>query len=378
MKTSRPLRRLPSRRYAKGVSLVETMVGLTLGLLVTVVITQVWSVFEDQKSRTTSGASAQESGLLALTELEQDARNSGAGLTDTSTFDCVNIYSYYESGGTAVSPAPAYSGGMSPIVITDGGAGSDTIAIKRGSEFLGAVPATLTSTMPQSSSELNVSRTYGFADGDVVLAVDSTTGNCTVMQVTQVQGAALKLQHNPGGTTTYNPSATFQNTNAWPAYSTGAKLMKVGAMVSHAYSVNASKQLQMTDASTGSTAILAGDIVKLKAQYGVADVGAQNVNDWTSATGGWSALDKTEVKRIKAIRVVIVARSAKKEGTNVTAPCTNTGSGQVNNGPCAWQNDTAADPAPLIDLSADPDWRKYRYRVYKTIIPLRNIIWAGV
>ena len=49
----------------------------------------------------------------------------------------------------------------------------------------------------------------------------------------------------------------------------------------------------------------------------------------------------------------------------------------------AVRHDTSAplrdmDPAPLIDLSADPNWRKYRYRVYQTVIPLRNVIWAGV
>ena len=66
----------------RGVSLIETMVGMALGILVTLVITQVWGVFENQKQRTVSGSSAQASGLLALTELEQDIRSAGAGLTD--------------------------------------------------------------------------------------------------------------------------------------------------------------------------------------------------------------------------------------------------------------------------------------------------------
>ena len=56
-------------RRQHGISLVETMVGLTLGLLVTLVITQVWGSFESQKQRTISSSSAQVNGLLALTEL---------------------------------------------------------------------------------------------------------------------------------------------------------------------------------------------------------------------------------------------------------------------------------------------------------------------
>lgn len=372
----------------RGISLIETLVGMAIGLLVTLVIVQVWGVFEDQKSRTASGSSAQESGLLALTQLEQDMRSAGAGLSDSAAFDCTTIYSYYESGGTSVSPIPAYSGGMGmvPVQITDGGTGSDTLTVKRGSDFLGALPATITQPMPQSSSELNISSTVGFCDGtncapaDTILVVDSVTGKCTVMLVTQVQQSASKIQHNPGGTTTYNPTAAFQNANAWPAYSTGAKVLKIGQLISHAYTVNSSNQLTLIDysiPSASTTSVLAGDVVKLKAQYGIAAVGSQDVNDWVSATAatGWNVLDSAKVKRIKAVRLVVVARSAKMEAANVTSTCINNAG--VNYGPCAW-SDSADDKAPLIDLRSNADWQKYRYRVYQTIIPIRNVIWAGV
>ena len=367
----------------RGMSLIETMVGMVIGILVTLIVTQVWSNFEGQKQRTVSSSSAQTSGLLALTELELDIRNAGAGLTNSAAFDCTNTLSYYETGGTTISPIPAYAGGLSmlPVQITDGGAGSDILTVKRSGDLLGALPATIMQPMPSSSAELNISSTAGFADGDVVLSVDSTTGNCTVMLVTQVQGAALKLQHNPGGTTTYNPSNSFQNANGWPGYSTGAKILKVGQLISHAYTVNGSNQLALTDLSVpgvSTTSVLATDIVKIKAQYGIADAGTQNVNDWVNANTatGWDTLNSAKAKRIKAIRLVIVARSAKKETADVTAACTNV-SGGINSGPCAW-SDTAADPAPLIDLSSNSDWKKYRYRVYQTIIPIRNVIWAGV
>lgn len=389
-----PLRRrdIRSGSSQSGISLIETMVGLTLGMLVTVVILQVWGGFEDQKSRSVSGSSAQESGLLSITQIEQDVRNAGVGVTDSAAFDCSTIYSYYEKDGSFISPVPAYSGGtLAPVKITDGGSGSDTITAMRATEFLGAIPATITDSMPSSSSELNISRTYGFCDGpgspvasctkaDVVLIMQG--GNCTVMQVTQVQEAAMKLQHNPGGSTaaTYNPTVPFQTTNSWPAYTTNAKVMKVGQMVTHEFTVNASNQLILTDLSVPNTtteSILASDVVKLKAQYGIANAGSQQVNDWVSATGGWATLDTTESKRIKAIRVVIVARSSKMENSDIEPASSTCPSGVVNYGPCAWP-DTAGDPAPVIDLRSDANWRRYRYRVYQTIIPIRNVIWAGV
>lgn len=354
--------------FQKGLSLVEIMVGIAIGLLVILVIMQVWSTFEDHKNRTASGSSAQESGLLALTLLEQDIRSAGAGIADSAVYDCTTIYSYYENAGTTVSPVPAYSNsaglGMVPVQITDGGTGSDTITIKKGTDFLGSIPATITKQMPDFSSELNISSTAGFSEGDITLAIDSSSGNCVLFMVTQVQQAALKLQHNPGGTITYNPNVT--TLKSWPGYPSGSKLIKIGQIESHVFTVNSSNQLIMTDYSnplSSTTSVLAGDIVKLKAQYGVAAAGSQDVNEWVSATAatGWNTLDASEIKRIKAVRLVIVARSSKMEATEVTDSI-----------------DTVTSMAGLIDLTSDSNWKRYRYRVYQTIIPIRNVIWAGV
>jgi type IV pilus assembly protein PilW len=43
---------------------------------------------------------------------------------------------------------------------------------------------------------------------------------------------------------------------------------------------------------------------------------------------------------------------------------------------CAWAGDATSN-APLVNLSTGhPNWDKYRYRVFETIIPLRNVIWS--
>jgi type IV pilus assembly protein PilW len=41
----------------------------------------------------------------------------------------------------------------------------------------------------------------------------------------------------------------------------------------------------------------------------------------------------------------------------------------------------AAAPINLVmkpDNTSDPDWQHYRYRVFQTVVPLRNISWLGV
>jgi type IV pilus assembly protein PilW len=383
--TTRSDYRFARRNRLRGMSLIETMVGMTLGILVSLIITQVWGVFENQKQRTVSATAGQATGLLALTELEQDVRSAGAGLTDVAMFNCGTVFSYYENGGTKISPVPAYAGamGMAPVQIIDGGAGADTVIVKRGSDFLGAIPATLTGNMPTAASELNVSNTSGFAAGNVVLLVGAS-GNCTVTQVTAVQAAAAKLEHSAGGGITYNPDAVFQGAptalplppppaippvlTPWPVYLTGDRVIKVGQMFSRSYTVNANNELTVRDDSvptTSTTSSLASDIVMMKAQYGIADVGSQNVNAWVSATAatGWNVLNSTLLKRIKAVRVVIVARSAKMEAPGTTTVA-----------PVAWPDGAS----PAIDLSANPDWQRYRYRTYQLVIPIRNMIWANV
>jgi type IV pilus assembly protein PilW len=80
--------------------------------------------------------------------------------------------------------------------------------------------------------------------------------------------------------------------------------------------------------------------------------------------------------RIKAVRIAVVARNGLLEKTNVdgSTVCSSLDSAAPT-GICSWAG-TAESPAPAIDLSNDANWQQYRYRVYETIIPLRNMIWS--
>lgn len=373
----------PGKNHTKGFSLVEIMVGMTVGLLSMLVITQMLAFFENQKRTTTAGSDAQENGLMALVNLEQALRSAGAGFANLSAFTCAPATTYSYVSTSASPPLNPFF----PVQITDGGStGSDAIIIQTASNFLGSIPATITSPMPLSSSVLNVSRTAGLTANDLILVSDGS-GNCTLMQITSFNTASLTLVHNPGGSPSYNPSPI---PGGWPAYGSGSTILDMGQMTTSTFSIDANNNLAVSTSQLGVAATppveLVTDIVSLQAQYGIAAAGSQNVTAWVSATGAtWAAPSATDIKRIKAIRLVIVARSGKKETKNVTSTCTNT-TGTVNNGPCAWTEITAdPNPAPQINLAyypdgitANPDWQKYRYKVYQTIIPLRNVIWANL
>jgi hypothetical protein len=99
------------------------------------------------------------------------------------------------------------------------------------------------------------------------------------------------------------------------------------------------------------------------------------VTAWVEPTGTtWGGTPSAaNVARIKAVRVVLVARSREPEGTQVSAACTNPAS-VANTGPCSFQDASA----PVIDLSTVPvpsgkTWRNYRYRVHQAVIPLRSV-----
>ncbi|GAO37780.1 hypothetical protein SCT_3218 [Sulfuricella sp. T08] len=355
--------------------MVEIMVGMIIGLIGTLVVLQVFTVFEGQKRTTTTGSDAQTNGALALYTIERDVRMAGYG-TSASALDCSSFFSYYDNGTSAPGPLNGFS--TTPLRITDGGMGSDSISIQYSTSPGGALSTPIRTNMVTAATELSVNSTYGCnikaTQNNLVLV--SEGNNCTLMQLTTTDQPGLKLYHVNSPAPTYNPTAGYMSTNSWPLYTTAAKVSCLGDFTSRTYSIDASPSLQVQESTSATPIQLQEGIVSLQAQYGIALAGSQQVTSWVNATGLWAAPTAADVKRIKAIRIAVVARSGLIEKNNVTGTCTTTG-GTVNNGPCAW-NDTVAFPAPAIDLSGDANWQRYRYKVFETIVPLKNVIWANI
>ena len=123
---------------------------------------------------------------------------------------------------------------------------------------------------------------------------------------------------------------------------------------------------------------LVRNIVMLQAQYGITNsANSDTVTGWVDATGPtWSTPSAADIPRIKAIRIAVISRSIEPARTNVTTACTNI-SDVANTGPCTFQD---AD-SPVVNLSSismpsGKTWQNYRYRVYTSIIPLRNVLWS--
>lgn len=82
------MKNAPAALRQNGLSLIELMVALVIGLVTTLVIMQVFSVFEDQKRATTGSADAQTSDNIALYLIARDLQMAGYGLLIESINCC--------------------------------------------------------------------------------------------------------------------------------------------------------------------------------------------------------------------------------------------------------------------------------------------------
>lgn len=266
--------------YQTGFSLVELMVGMTIGFIVLIVIVQTMSVFEGHKSHTSAAAEAQANGLTALMSIEADIRRAASGFNHPATFSCQNLYSYYQavSGTGATGAVSSFS--TFPVEIRDGGgSASDTIIVRQGGMLLGAAPTWLTKDMPLNTAPivLTVERIYDFkgapavstdppADLIMVARGVETSGvvtfpHCSLMQVSSVNltTSTLTITNGPSGKTPeYNPPLAYMTSNNWPGFGTtgvgnGYKTQDLvfrvgstsaGGVYSVSYSLDANKNLQ--------------------------------------------------------------------------------------------------------------------------------------
>lgn len=335
------------RSSQAGFTLVEIMVGLAIGMLATLVIMQVFSVFETQKRATTGSADAQTNGSIALYKVSRELQMAGYPLmpaTD-SPLQCTTL----TFGSTGIT-------GISPVTITNGVAStgvnaSDSITIRYGTSAAGGIPTQITGVGAPTANDVTVDSSLGCNTNDIALITNGTT--CAMTSITATTSAVPA-------------TLTLQNTTNATA---GANIACLGSWNTVTYAVN-NGNLERNGVPT-----VAG-IVNLQAQYGISSTATSNqVTQWVDATGGtWAAPTVADRNRIKAIRIAIIARNPKRDNTTMSA-CSSTTSASPT-GLCAWAG-SSTSPAPTVDLSpADSNWQNYHYRVFETIIPLRNVIWS--
>jgi type IV pilus assembly protein PilW len=258
---------------------------------------------------------------------------------------------------------------------------------------------------------LKLNTRYGFNPGDVIILADSppqfpTPRDCSMYQVTalpDVAGEKDTLEHklteytnlvnatvpsrfNKSGGLGITINGTVQAGQQFMANRT--KVFNLGGdPASRAFSIQ-NNQLIFTDSLTGQSTVLLDNVITFQAQFGLdARPGAQldmriPAQNYQTADGG-GFTDRLDIDalgnpidadgsgtsgnagdylRVGAVRIAIVVRNKQPE-IDPSGTC------NVTTSVPAWSWGS-------VSLGALPsDWQCYKYKVFETVIPLRNMMW---
>ena len=403
--------RNPSNRQS-GFSLVELMVAVVIGLIGTLVMFQVFAVSEGQKRTTASGGDAQQNGAIGLFTLERELRNSGHGLADLIALG-EPIFGW---GVPTNSARPTIV--LKPVLITpgdgaNGDVGSDLIEINYSNfEGIGIAVPLGTDWNPNSTS-IEITNPAAYREGDVLVVCNKTpsAGNppCIQVQITQPLDGTTTIGIMPPPDT-YTRNGYSKESEYNPAGGVGAKLAPVvtgmgktmpalyllsdgttsddsvafnlgSGITSHLYRVQNGRLMYLD----GTWQEFADGIVSIRAQYGLdtSAIADGSVDAWVDPRGAQpnplasftpnhamfditsNATIARSWSRVIAIRLAIVARSGIKEKTAVETRSTIP----------LWANPTGNPVAGPSYTVPSGDGQYYRYRVFETIVPFRNMLW---
>lgn len=341
--------------HERGVGLVEVMVSIVIGMLIVLMIFQIYLATETQKRTITSSNDAQENASYGLFVLGHDLASAGNVITAATT---------ELSGCAMLRPIP--------VVIAAGATDNDadTVTVFFGGSGSLSTPTRLLSNTSVGASPpdaFQVAAPVGFSPNDVIAAVQGA--NCTL---STIKAGGVTVAAGTGiATIAHTLTATPGNNNSATYIAATASLINLGQgdrFAQTRYAVDLANSTLTTQSllpeALAATPVV-GNVVNLKAQYGLDTDNDGAVDTWQSATDDWSSANlplqaAATWQQIQAVRVAIVTRSEKYETDAVTP------------GPLGMF--CAVDPC-AVSMTLTADQQHYRYKVMETIVPLRNAVW---
>jgi type IV pilus assembly protein PilW len=362
---------------ARGMSLVELMVGVAIGLIGLLVIFKTVAIWDSHTRTTTSGGDADTAGTLALFNLERDIKIAGMGIgtADVTAMNC-NVTGT-DSDGRAINFP------LRPIEIIPGAAGApDEIHVLHGnSSFFVSTELFNAST----ATTKRLQRRNGFKPGD--LAVVTGSGVCQLLEVTDDSNPdGLSIGHQSGTYASFYAAASAAPATSRfnPAGGTGASTFSAGSIFSlgpfpqfniwQIQGAGAGQALSRSDTihNVGPFTVAEG-VAGMKAQYGVDTDNNGRITD--ASPNEWTTTTPTDWTKVLAVRVAILVRSKQFEksldGEGAAAAPVTPNEPTWSGGSFVMSNLDGG-----TGTGGPNDWRYYRYRVYEKVIPLRNVIWG--
>lgn len=362
----------PLKSRERGFSIIEIMVGVVIGMIAVLVIYQVFATSEGIKRNITAAGDAQQNGLLSSFMMGIELANAGNGLA-VSAADL----------GTC-TPAAAMKDSLRPIplLITPGANANtpDSFVVYYSVARTLIAPALFTSGAAANSA-YQVQSANGFKKGDLIVAISNPAGvgNCYSSKITDNVPAPdangiVTITHT-GAPVAIGASSTLFNLG--PANLVQKVLYDVGGG-----SLRSTSLLDPDGVPSAGQPVnpIASNVLNMKLQYGIDTVGDGLVHHWVPALAGtaygdWDvntllAAPIGTLNQIKAARIAILVKSEQHDKDLSPDP------GYTS--PTLF-NDCADGGTcyPLTFTIAAVPGQVYgwRYRVYETVIPLRNEVW---
>jgi type IV pilus assembly protein PilW len=376
----------PTSARQRGVSLVEILIGVTIGVIGILAIFQTVAVWNKHAQTTTSGGDAQIAGTLALFNIERDLKQAGHGFGRAP----LQVMGCGVQADDVTRAPTAFNFTLQPINIVPGPGGApDTITTLYGdsSFFVDQEDFTASSTVSKT-----LRRRGGFHPGDLAIVAGNATAlpasaTCQLIEITgegnldgrtvdHGNAAYLSYYDGAGWIPRFNPPG---GTN--PAFGTGSVYNLGRRPQLSTWQIVNSRTLVRNElfAPPPTPMQIADGVVSIKAQYGVdADNdGRVDNTEWTTAApvGDWT--------KLLAVRVAVLVRSRSFERSG--DPSANAAAA-VTVGTPTWAG-SVLSPFVMTNVDGTPDafgptnpdpnnWRFYRYRVYERVILLRNMVWG--
>lgn len=371
----------------RGMTLVELMVALTVGLFLALGITGVIVQSLRQQTITGSVNARDQAVTAALSQLDHYVRSAGSGFSNGWKLGFFGCHLQAAKDGVVLLPATLAAPFdhvtalaapvMAPLIIEAGvGAnGSDVLFVMGGNGAYSNVPRLVSQA---AGNTLNFENVIGLASKDVLVVAAEGKQDCYLSQIDSVQAGSGGASEGSG-----TPNSVTLGGNYYLASRDGAESLETIAATSPAFiaplggTAAAYPAMRLLGVGEGDV-LFQYDLLNLKgktpqaitegvshlmAVYGVDTDEDGKVDSWVSpSASGWTATEvmasSLKIRQILAVRLAVIARS---QGVN-----------QANVSPATLQAFASLGDSLKREVSLSSTQRSQRYRVMEIVIPVRN------
>lgn len=379
-----------------GFTLFEFLIGIVISLMAIYFTSIAFLNTENvrQNNDSTSGNLAASTSAIQL--ISNDIKNAGYGINALSLIGGTVNYSF---SGTGYTTPDSGSFVFTPIDISNGNE-SDSIAILYSTSSMVGTQIKLSNPASGDDSSFTVDNVspflynHGKPETQLVIiaeknkpyrlfrvnSITSNAGDTNIKTYAELDsscrnsvcpdgmlvGSVDVADTTPADGNNFNDAASLSWTT--PSYSNSATyLFNMGNMSWKRFKISNGQlffdSINIGGVGTGSNAVeVGGNVVALQAIYAL-DTNSDYIPD--SYDSGAAAVN---YPGIVGVKYAIVVRNDKADPQFTATVPTWSGEDLVSAGQV---NDVKFDAA----IQAIPDWTHYRYKVYESFIPLRNIYW---